>query len=419
MRIPLVVAAALLVFPLGGCPAHTTPNNAKVPDAGISLALYADGETAYAVVDDRRWLEISGTKVLLGNIDPGAALASLVIETANPALRMGPCSREKLPEVVRDPLEEFGAEEERRAAERMRARMRRPLPNVPPVPRAVPVIPKFAPIVTCDVAGPAGRQLVRIVYVSSTLTYRAQHDIEVAEGATATLDSRYAITTPPWRTQADVALFDGVPGGEHLPRELVRGQITLDGGTSVLVIPTRSVPMQLRRIYTGQLVGEADPEVDELSPYWAGEGLNAVWATLELPGTTLSPGNARVHVDRVGEQQRWVDVAPALLTRRDDADKRPLRLPLWVDDTLRGALVRSVVENDGQRMVESFAVSVANVGDTPREVWIEAEARRAKRRRVERPWPKKPTASGDVVRSVVDVKPGKLERAGYLVVYEL
>jgi hypothetical protein len=410
-----IAAAALLC----GCPARTTPKNVKVADAGVSLALYADGETSYAVVDDRRWVEITGTKVLLGNIDPGAALASLVIETANPAVRIGPCSRERLPQLARDPLEEFGAEEERRAAERMRARMRRPLPNVPPVPRPVKKsAAAFAPIVTCDVAGPPGRQLVRIVYVSTTLTYRTQHDLELRVEATATLDSRYAIATPPWRERADVVLYDGVPGGEHVPRELVRGDITLDGGTSVLVIPTRSVPAQLRRIYTGQLVGE-DPEVDDLSPAWSGASLNAVWATLELPGTTLSPGNARVHVERQGEQQRWIDVPPALLARRDESDKKPLRLSLWIDDTLRGAIARSVIENDGQRMVESFAVSVTNIGDTPREVWIEAEARRAKRRRIERPWPKKPTAAGDLVRSVVEVKPGRLERVGYLVVYEL
>lgn len=414
MRLGLAALAALL----GGCPAPKTPKNVKVADAGISLALYADGETAYAVVDDRRWLDISGTKVLLGNIDPGAALASLVIETANPAVRIGPCTREKLPELERDALEEFGAEEERRAAERMRARMRRPLPNVPPPERPAVKAPVFAPIVACDVAGPPGRQLVRIVYVSSTLTYRAQHDIELGNGATATLDSRYAIATPPWREMADVVVFDGVPGGEHVPRELVRGRITLDGGTSVLVIPTRTVPATLRRIYSGMLVGD-DPDVEEPDVFWPGESLNAVWATLELPGTTLSPGNARVHVDREGEQQRWIDIAPAILARRDDADKKLLRLPLWIDDTLRAALARSVIENDGQRMVESFALSVTNVGDAPREVWIEAQARRAKRRRVERPWPKKPSAAGDIVRSIVEVKPGRLERVGYLVVYEL
>jgi hypothetical protein len=415
MKLGLAVLGCLLC----ACPAHTTPKNVKVADAGISLALYADGQHAYAVIDDRRWVDISGTSVLLGNIDPGAALASLVIETANPAVHIGPCARDRLPQVARDPLEEYGAEQERRAAERMRARMRRPLPNVPPPPPPPSTnIPIFAPIVKCDVAGPPGRQLVRIVYVSSTLTYRAQHDLELRDGATVTLDSRYAITTPPWREQADVVLFDGVPGSEHVPRELVRGPITLDGGTSVLVIPTRTVPATLRRIYSGQVVGE-DPQIDDLSPAWPGNSLNAVWATLELPGTTLSPGNARVHVERDGEQHRWIDVPPALLARRDEADKRPLRLPLWIDDTLRGALARNVIENDGQRMVESFAVSVTNIGDTPREVWIEAEARRAKRRRIERPWPKKPTASGDIVRSIVNVKPGQLERVGYLVVYDL
>jgi len=418
MKRSLVVAATVDLL-LGACRAHTTPSNVKVPDAGISLALYADGEKSYAVVDDRRWIDIIGNKILLGNIDPGAALASLVIETANPDVRIGPCSREKLPEVVRDPLDDFAAEQERLAAERMRQRMRRPLPNVAPAPRPVPSkIGAFAPIVSCAVAGPPGKQLVRIVYVSSTLTYRAQHDVELGNEATATLESRYAIATPPWREMADVVVFDGVPGGEHVPRELVRGRITLDGGTSVLVLPTRTVPAYMRRIYAGALVGE-EGDLDEPSVFWPGESLNAVWATIELPGTTLSPGSTRVHVEREGEPQRWIDIAPALLARRDEADKKPLRLPLWIDDTLRGALSRNVIENDGQRMVESFAMTVTNVGDTPREVWIESHARRAKRRRIERPWPKKPTASGDVVRSVVDVKPGRLERVGYLVVYDL
>jgi hypothetical protein len=411
-------ALAALVFAAAACKTHKPAQHAGLTDAGISLALYADAERRYGVVDDRRFIDIDSSVILLDNIDPGAALASLVIETANPAVRIGPCTRDRLPEPPRDALAEYGAEQERLAAERLRNRVRRPLPNVPPpASETLSATPRVAPIVRCNVSGPRGRQLVRIVYVSSTLTYRTQHDIEVSDLSHTTIDSRHAITTPPWRAHADVVVFDGIPGGDRAPVELARGSITLDGGTSVLAIPRREVAARLRRVYVAGASSD-DPDAED-EPRWDAESLDAVWAMLELPDVRLSPGNVRIHVALEGEVQRWTDIPARSLPSLPAPDPRPLRLALWIDDTLRGATQRSIVENDGQRMVEVFQISVSNIGDAPREVAIEERVRAAKRRRVERPWPKKPTGNGDVLRMTIEVKPGKTERAGYVVIYEL
>src|SRR6185436_6130224 len=87
--------SALLV--LAACASQVTPRNVKQVDGGITIALYTRGDASFAVVDDRRWVEISGRSIMLANIDPGAALASLVIEPADRALRIGACTRERLP----------------------------------------------------------------------------------------------------------------------------------------------------------------------------------------------------------------------------------------------------------------------------------------------------------------------------------
>lgn len=407
------VVAVVLVAACGG---RATPSNTKPPEAGISIALYRYGETSYGVVDDRRWVDISGKRVLLGNIDPGASLASLVIEAANPALQIGPCTRERLPDVAdterstQDALDAYVGEQIRSTRTLRDYRMRRRAR-----PRPGKAVERFAPIVQCEVAGPPGRALVRIVYVSSTLSYRVQHDIELRDATRANIESRFAITTPPWRERASVVLFDGVPGGLDPPREIARGPLTLDGGTGVLVIPAHDVPAQLRRVFEGARFEEDDEDV------YANLEVSAVWATLELPGVELAPGPIRVHVELDGEE-RWIDLpVPRVVRDRDKPDKAdgPLRLRLWIDDTLRGNRQRLIVDNDGARMVEVVAIALTNSGDTPREVWVEEHARPAKRRRIERPWPKPPSASGDTVRNRVEVKPGRAARVGYTLVYEL
>ncbi len=401
-----------------GCGSRTTPSNAKPPEAGISIALYRSGGTGYGVVDDRRWVEISGSTILLGNIDPGASLASLVLETSSD-VRIGPCTRERLPDADDVPRSPLDAATQQRRLELARAqarareyeprRYRRPVP-VRPEPAAQPS-EKFAPIVQCDVAGAPGKYLVRILYVSSTLSYRVQHDIEVRDATKATIESRFAFQTPHWRERAEVVLFDGLPGGVEPPREITRGPATLDGGTSVLIVASREVPALLRRIFEGASF-DVEDESYELD-------FTSVWATLEIPNVRLVPGPIRAHVELDGED-RWIDIP---MKRADPKakpdDDEPFRVKLWIDSALRGARQRVMVENDGIRQIEVVTLTMSNTGDTVREVWLEEHARPAKRRQIDRPWPKKPSASGNTIRNKVVVKPGRVERVGYTILYEL
>lgn len=399
------LAALVLV---GACATRAAPHNVKVPDAGVSIALYALGTTAFGVVDDRRWLEVNGGSIMLANIDPGAALASLVIEPTSAELRIGTCVRDRLPDpppavVRKGPV--LPPEPPRRTREN------RPPPQQPPPrpPREQASEPRFAPSVRCDVSAKPGRYLVRIVYVTTRLNYRAQHDVDVT-GRGARVTSRFAIATPPWNEHADVVLYDGVPGGERTPTEVVRGAIALDGSTAVLAIPPRDVDGQVRRIYDGAFIGSENPA----DPMWGQTTTNAIWVALELFALHLAPGPVHVHLELPGEGIRDLDV-PAASRKQSESE---LRLPLWIDEALRGTRVRVVEYNDGAAMTERILLGVANLGDTPREVWIEEHLRAATKRKLERAWPKKPLAVGDVLRSKLDAKPGRIERTGYTMQYE-
>jgi hypothetical protein len=420
------------------CGSRVTPSNTKQPEAGISISLYRSGDTSCGVVDDRRWVEITGSKILLPNIDPGASLASLVLETASPDVRIGPCSRARLPDARDLPTEASSAAAASAAAERARLeRTRFPRANgrvrefddrprryrrpVPARPEQVTPGERFAPIVQCEVAGTPGKYLVRILYVSSTLGYRVQHDIEIRDPTKATIESRFAIQTPHWRERAEIVVFDGLPGGIEPPREIKRGPATLDGGTTVLVTGPLEVPALLRRIFEGAPFHD-DEESYDLD-------VASVWATLELPGIKLVPGPIRAHVELDGED-RYIDIpmqrserfmdpeAPAARAEKS-GDDEPFRIKLWIDGDLRGARQRMIVDNDGVRMVEVVSLTMSNSGDTPREVWLEEHARPAKRRLIDRAWPRKPSASKDTIRNKVVVKPGRAERVGYTIVYEM
>ncbi len=423
-------ALAFAVLACGACGPRGAPSNAKAPDTGITISLYRSGDESYGVVDDRRWVDVSGSTILLGNIDPGAALASLVIESSNPALRIGPCTRMRLPD-DRDLERERAIADERKAVERLRAQREAELnarryrdPRLydqridvggsgPSGKITVSPGPRFAPIVQCDVAGPPGRQLVRIVYVSTELGYRIQHAIAMRDPSKATIDSRYVFETPSWRERAEIAIFDGLPGGIDPPRELVRGQTTLDGGTSILGGGARDVPARLRRVFAGARVDE--PEREDYTD------ANSVWVTLEVPNERLSIGPIRVHIE-LEDEDRWIEVDPKEWEwETHDEDGKPLNelsIKLWADEELRGTRQRMIVEDDGNRTVEVVALAMTNTGSVAREVWLEERARLAKRRSVERAWPKKPSAKGDLLRNKVVVKPGATERTGYTLVYE-
>jgi hypothetical protein len=402
----------LLLAVLAACTAHTTPKNVKAPEAGVTISVYAKDAGGYSVVDDRRWVEITGTSILLPNIDPGADLASLQIEPTTSALHVGSCTRERLPDLVFSGsdmnLEQLALLQKRGVPYAVRAK---PEPIVQTKANA-----RYAPAVTCEVSATPGRYLVRILYVSKTLRYRAQHDVELREPTRATVASRFAIETPPWRTRADVILFDGVPGGEKTPTEITRGSIDLDGTTAVLAIPERSAKAELRRIYDGAVINTDDRR----DAMWAHDSLPSVWVWLELAALHLAPGTVHIHVDVPDEGIRDAEVAADKRQQADEADAT-LRLPLWIDSNLRGMRSRVVEYNDGAVLTERFVVGIANMGDVAREVFADEHLRPAKVRRVERVWPKKPPPApgpDEVLRTKLSVAPGRVARAGYTMSYE-
>lgn len=392
---------------LAACTAHQTPKNVKPPEAGVTISIYAREGGGYSVVDDRRWVEVEGSSVLLANIDPGADLASLQIEPATSALHVGSCTRDRLPDLVVHDTDPDVLEL------RLRPPRMPPPPATPPPVRAA----RYAPVVHCEVTAPPGRYLVRILYVSTTLRYRAQHDVDVREPTRATIASRFAIQTPPWRTRADVILFDGVPGSEKTPAEITRGSIELDGSTAILAIPERTATAELRRIYDGAVIASEDKH----DPMWGHDSLPAVWVWLELAAVHLAPGPVHIHVELPDEGIRDADVAADKRVQGDDA-KAPMRLPLWIDSDLRGIRSRVVEYSDGAALSERIVLGVANMGEVAREVFVDEHLRPAKHRRADRIWPKNqsPTPGpNDVLRTKLQVAPGHVVRAGYTLSYEL
>jgi hypothetical protein len=407
---------ALAALATAACHTHATPFNVNAPEAGVSIALYAaSGGEGYAVVDDRRWIDVAGSSMLLANIDPGAELASLVIEPADAALRVGQCVRERLPDLPgKDPLEEYARQQRERRIElrHMPRRYREQPPHAEP-PKPPPDDTRFVPVVKCAVRATPGRYLVRVLYVTKALGYRAQHDIELTDDKQVRVTSRFAIATPVWQTRAEIALYEGVPGGEHAPHEVVRGQVTLDGSTSVLAVPATTTAAHLARVYEGAVV----TSTDTTDVAWGHDSAQAIWVWLELGRLRLAPGPVHVHIDLPSEGVRDLDV-PQEARKQDDAPDASLRLKLWVDESMRGSRTRALEFNDGSSITERYIFSVANTGNSAREVIVEEPMRTASRRRLERAWPKKPTAEHNVLRSTLVVRPDRIERTGYTMTYD-
>lgn len=402
------LAAALVV--VAACRPHVAPRETAAAKEGVSIAMYESGGRGYSVVDDRRWLDISGGSVLLANIDPGASLASLVIETGGD-LRIGPCVRDRLPEPEAPKLDPVNIPVSRRYEDYVPLQ---PPPAEPPRVVADGPAPRYAPIVRCDVQGTPGRHLVRIVYVSTTLRYRAAHDVSIVEPTRATVTSRFVVETPPWRVRANVVLFDGVPGGDRPLGEVARGDIALDGSTAILANPARTVDAELRRVYDGAILASDDRQ----DIAWGHDSVQSVWVWLVLRKLRLPPGPIDVHVDLPGEGLRDAIVADTS-RKQDDEPGAPLRLALWADESLRGMRQRIVDRSDGDVLTERVILGVGNMGDAPREVFVEEHLRPARKRRIERAWPKKPSAAGDVLRTKLVAKPGAVARTGYTISYDL
>jgi len=385
----------------------------------LAIALYTGpGGTRYGVVDDRRWVEIAGDALVLDRVDPGAELPSLVIEPlAGGALVLGACLRDRIgppPDPPPSAVSVVGTDGA--AAVPVGSRRGAGDDDLP-----------VTSILRCAAHGRPGRYLVRVLYVSPALGYRAQHEVAASASGSppgsapgsapgtaidrAIVTSRFVFVTPAWRTRAEVAVFDGAPGGESPPRELARGPITLDGGIAVLATPARAVAGHLRRIYDGAAF---DPERrDARDPRWGRASHASVWVWLELGDTALAPGPVHARVALGGDAIRDIDV-PAEGVRRGEG---ALRLPLWIDDQLRGKRDRWTEASDDTVVNERFAVSIANTGDTARDVWIEEPLRPASRRSIVRAWPGAAELGRRHLRMKLTVAPGAIERAGFTIGY--
>ena len=400
------LAAALLA--LLACHPPAKREVIATPAPGITMSFYRAGSRSYTVVDDRRSVEVRGGLLLLDHIDPGAALPSLVIEPlGSSSLVVGQCDRDHETHTLApdDALAKFGQWQERR-----RQRLAEGDPDPEPEPAPDGTVDVVSPVVRCSATAADGPQLVRILYVSSALTYSAQHAVTMTAGDRATIATRFAIPSPAWGGRADVVLFEGLPGGDKPALELARGTLALDGSTSVLGAPPRETPARIRRVYDGATrtgVGDAT------DPTWGRDSVHAVWVWLELDGATLSPGPTHAHLELPGEATRDIEVPSSGRQHTSSGT----RLPLWIDDQLRGLRTRTVVGADGASLVDRFMVSISSTAAEPREVWIEEKLRPAKRRTLKAGWPTKPALGAEVARTKVQVKPGGVERIGYAIEY--
>jgi hypothetical protein len=453
---PAALAVAALAVGLGlgcGSPRAAPVVPSAVPAESLSIAVYSGKGRAYAVVDDRRTIEVTGRTILLDRIDPAAALPTLLIEPLGPAsgvLVIDQCAREQLA-VTSEPSEPVvtsgGAAVSGSSA----------LARV------------ISPMVTCAVTGKPGRYLVRVHHVATSIGFRTQHEIAMSARDRASISTRFAISTPAWGTRAELILHDGAPGDGAAPRVLARGQVTLDGGTAILSLAPRDVPARLVRVYAGIAGGSISDRTD---PNWGKDSHHDVRVMLELDDPQLLPAPAHVRLsdgDDVYELRtayapdaplppaRFV-LPPGLVHRgyvpsRYPPGRRipaisapsasppsatpgqagasaasgaatagpdvatPKHLALWADHSLRGTRKRTTERGDGTTLADRLELSITNLGAEPREVWLEEPLRPARRRELVRGRPAKPSLAGEVARIKVVVDPGKTELVSFTVRY--
>jgi len=363
------------------CTAARPSAPSRTAEPGLAIAVYAAaGRAPYAVIDDRRWIDLDGDAIELDRVDPRAQLPSLVVEPlAGGSLEVGLCSRPRIPVLVATDGE--------------------PRPG-----DAAPTA--WASSLRCAARGAHGRRLVRLYYVVPGLDYRASHEVAMTAPERATVSSRFSIALPAWQRRAELALYDGMPGAQESPREVARGPVMLDGGIAVLAAPPRAVLAQLRRIYSGALPRRGD--VAPRDPRWQRESHPAVWVWLELSAPALAPGPVRVHIEVAGETARDVDVPAAGRRSRGTV----LDLPLWIDGELRGHRDRWSRSQD-LALIDRFAVSVSNLGAAPREVWIEEALRPARRHTVRHARPGAAVVVERLLRMKLTIDAHTVERGGF------
>lgn len=401
MTVPVLAAAMLGV--LAACPGPrvaVVEATVATPAEGTSLAIYrVDARTAFAVIDDRRMVTVTGGSVLLDRIDPAARLPSLVLEPLDgKPFAVTACARERTDHTP--------------AALEHLARARPPIrPDAPDPELPVPPAGVLSPVVRCAVHAPPGQHFIRVVHVAPITGFHAHHEIAFA-GDHATMASQYSFVTPGWSgRRAALTMFDGPPGRETPPRELARGAIVLDGAAAVFANAERRVPARVRVIYDGAV---RDPETAATHPAWGRETRRTVHAVLELEDVEVPTGVIDVRIALPDQPTREV-VVPA---NEREVVGRTLRLGLWVDEALHGAR-RTTVTSDqrpnGKALRQRFQISVSNRSEHPREIWIEERLRPLKREIVDPPPGQ--TVIDHVARLKVTLPPGGTHEIDFSVIY--
>src|SRR5690349_7324644 len=79
-RTMAIVARSLAAMALA-CTAARPSAPSRTAEPGLAIAVYAAaGRAPYAVIDDRRWIDLDGDAIELDRVDPRAQLPSLVVE---------------------------------------------------------------------------------------------------------------------------------------------------------------------------------------------------------------------------------------------------------------------------------------------------------------------------------------------------
>ncbi|HEU0037340.1 MAG TPA: hypothetical protein VFQ53_42310 [Kofleriaceae bacterium] len=378
------------------------------PGEGIAIAIYAQGTTSFAIVDDRRTIEIRGGTFDLDRVPGDVPLPSLVIEPiGSRTLHVTACTRERI-DTTPQALDELAR------AQLLPARAPAPRAAIDDTtePRLGPVrTGLLSPLVHCTATGASGRQLVRVLYTAPAIGYRAHHDVTLAAGR-ATIDTRFAIATPAWRSRATLVLYEGLPGSRDVPRELVRGTVALDGSTAVLSLPARAVAARVRRVYDGAV---REPASSTMDLDWGKESRSQVWLWLELDAA-LSAGP--VHAILTGAGLDRGETTITAEQREPVTVRGATRLPLWIDDAVHGVRTRLSRQVSGSPplVIDRVQLSISNSADTPREVWLE-EHLRDRQHKIVQATPAPPTITGTIARIAVTVPPHGHETATFTVQY--
>jgi len=408
VRAARAIAAMMIV---AGCVhARLAPVTAR-PGRSIAIYMPADGTSdgdarALGYVDDRRWIEVpAGGELALTDLPAAADLDSLVIEalgddradvavvqclrapdlggaladlgnaralvgrTVDARLADGGVARGTVRAVDGDGL---WLDRDGRAV-RVQARRVTSL-RIAGARAGTPI--------RCRVRGAPGRHLIRVAYATSSLGWRAVHRVEVkltgASDGSATVRTGFQIVAPGWTGDAELALWRGLPGAGEPPEPVWSGAASLGGDVTVWGEP-HAIAAHLVTIYRGAVVTESDSPRD---PYWRQQSTNEVrtWLVLDarLPAgaavVALADGaaGAAAPSDSV---TRGGTAAPRIANATAEVAGDTTRVPLWLDPGLRGLRVKAYQSGDEHSVHEHLGVSVSNLGDRPRAVWIEEQLR--------------------------------------------